>query len=117
MTTQDWNPSRDYRKKSYEDAHTAECIAARKQRPDSSTCQCTPPQPKATQPQPKTNIHLFAPPEGQWTGDEPPGQARQPVQVKEITVETIEQPEPEPLIITVETETVEHEPLIIDPSP
>ena len=47
MTTQDLEPiPRLSEDPSYEDAHTAECIAARKQRPDSSTCQCTPPQPK-----------------------------------------------------------------------
>ena len=85
MTSQDHNPSRDHWKTRYEDAHTSECIAARKQRPDSSTCQCTPTQPKGHPAPTKTKIHLFAPPEGQWTGDEPPGPARQPVQVDEIT--------------------------------
>ena len=69
---------------------------------------------KQEEAEPVVTIKVFQPPEGQWTGDEPPGQARQPVQVKEITVETIEQPEPEPLIITVETiEQPEPEPLII----
>ena len=37
------------------------------------------------QPKPKVTIKVFRPPDGQWTGDEPPGETRQPVLVEEIT--------------------------------